>query len=57
MRRVFGGKRTGRRSRVHHYIANFAHLFGIRPWEMDLLTVEQFEALAHVVDDYLAERG
>ncbi len=33
-------------------MASFAHLFSIRPWETDLLTVGEFEGLCDAVDEY-----
>jgi hypothetical protein len=29
----------------------FAHYLGIRPWEVELLTVSEFEALADFIDE------
>jgi hypothetical protein len=29
----------------------FAEILGIRPWETDLLTVREFDALARYIDD------
>jgi hypothetical protein len=36
-------------------MADFANLFGIRPWEWDLLTLADFNALAGAVDGYRAK--
>lgn len=34
----------------------FAHLMHIRPWEADLLTVQQFDAAIEDIDEYLRQR-
>lgn len=35
----------------------FAHVLGIRPWEHDLLTVEQFDAGVAFVDAYSKQQS
>lgn len=35
----------------------FAHLMHIRPWEADLLTVQQFDAAIADIDEYLRQRN
>ena len=38
---------------ARRYAGAFAEIFGIRPWEVGLLSVDEFDALI----DYLEERG
>ena len=37
----------------HRYLAIFAHEFGIRPWEIGLLDVEDFEALIDAAEEMI----
>ena len=40
----------------HRYLAIFAREFGIRPWEIGLLDVEDFEALIDAAEEMIADR-
>lgn len=40
---------------MRQYLPAFAHLFGIREWEIDRLTLQGFDTYAAAADDYLKD--
>ena len=38
-----------------YYMAALAYHFGVRPWEIDLLTVDEFDHLCAAVDQIAEE--
>lgn len=43
-------------NRITRYTAGFAYHFHVRPWEIDLLTLAEFDLLASAADDLAKDR-